>query len=71
MKQFVEIDGSTETGKNLIKLLKDLSEKNNEIKFRNLNDIEEELDDNLAQRIEDGLKSEDVSKENIMRTLRE
>ena len=71
MKQFVEIDGSTETGKNLIKLLKDLSEKNNEIKFRNLNDIEEELDDNLAQRIEDGLKSEDVSKEDIMRTLRE
>lgn len=70
MKQFVEIDGSTETGKYLIKLLKDLSEKNDEIKFRNLNDIEEELDDKLAQRIEDGLKSEDVSKEDIMRTLK-
>lgn len=71
MKQFVEIDGSTETGKSLIKLLKDLSDKNDEIKFRNLDDIEKELDDKLGEKIKEGLKDEDVSKEDIMHTLRE
>jgi hypothetical protein len=69
MKYLVEIDDTTETGKSILHVLKNLSESDKSVVIKSLEELEHALDEDLAQKIQEGLKSEDVSRSDVMKAL--
>lgn len=69
MKHLVEIDDGTKAGETLLNLAEILSKENKSIKFVLLNKIEEVTDFAFAKEIEDGLKSDTISRSEVMKAL--
>jgi hypothetical protein len=69
MKYLVEIDDTTETGKSILHVLKNLSESDKSVVIKSLEELEHALDEDLAEKIQEGLKSEDVSRSDVMKAL--
>lgn len=69
MKYLVVIDDSSETGKSILNVLNNLSESDKSIIIKSLDELEQEMDDELAEKIKEGLKSEDVSRDEVMKAL--
>jgi hypothetical protein len=69
MKYLVEIDDTTETGKSILHVLKNLSESDKSVVIKSLKEVEHALDEDLAEKIREGLESEDVSRSEVMKAL--
>jgi hypothetical protein len=69
MKYLVEIDDTTETGKSILHVLKNLSESDKSVVIKSLEEVEHALDEDLAEKIREGLESEDVSRSEVMKAL--
>ena len=69
MKHIVEIDDSSNTGKHLLNLLKNLSETNQGIDFPSLADIENKLDQRLIKLMKEGEKSGLADKAKVLKKL--
>ena len=69
MKYLVEIDDTSENGKSLLQVLNSLSEHDKSIVIKSLADLENEADEDLAEKIREGLTSKDVMKADVMKAL--
>ena len=69
MKYLVEIDDTSENGKSLLQVLNSLSEYDKSIVIKSLEELENEADEDLAEKIRKGLNSEDVTKADVMKAL--
>ena len=69
MKYLVEIDDTSENGKSLLQVLNSLSEHDKSIVIKSLAELENEADEDLAEKIREGLNSEDVMKADVMKAL--
>jgi hypothetical protein len=69
MKHLIEIDDRTKAGESILFDLNNLSKTNKSIKFKSLDEIEEEIDIAFAKKIEEGLKSDTISRSEVMKAL--
>jgi hypothetical protein len=71
MKYLVEIDDTSENGKSLLQVLNSLSEHDKSIVIKSLADLENEADEDLAEKIREGLTSKDVMRADVMKALKQ
>jgi len=71
MKYLVEIDDTSENGKSLLQVLNSLSEHDKSIVIKSLAELENEADEDLAEKIREGLTSKDVMKADVMKALKQ
>jgi len=69
MKYLVEIDDTSENGKSILQVLNSLSERDKSIVIKSLEELENEADEDLAEKIRKGLNSEDFTKADVMKAL--